>query len=114
MAYIYTHRGNANHIRDCIKKQRISVPTHKILFPDCIIDHSRPCIWVSRGYPTAWTYLFSGSIQYGYKSYIVFETEEKAKTPSGLKRIFFYSQKVFEHDISFSNVKILEQRIVEK
>ena len=114
MAYIYTHRGSANHIDMCIRKQCIPMPTRKVPFWERIVDHSRPCIWVSRGYPTAWTYLFSGCAQYHYKSYIVFESAEKAKTPNRLKRIFFYSQKVFEHDICFKDVKILKYKIIEE
>lgn len=113
---IYTHRGTAEHIAECIESQCISLSKYnKSLKLLHLIDHNKACIWVSTGYPTWWTYFFSGMLQYHFsksprKSYIVFETAEEAKRPSGVKRIFFYSQRVFEHDIHFSEVKILQSK----
>jgi hypothetical protein len=114
MNYIYTHRGRAEHIEDCMEKKCIPMPKRVVPLCARILDHSRPCIWVSKGRPTWWTYIFSGCFQFRYKSYIVFETEEKAKTPNRLKMMFFHSQKVFEHDICFKDIKILEHKIVEE
>lgn len=111
---IYTHRGTKEHIQKCLDEKCIKAYYSKQgFFRDNLMDHNNACVWVSTGYPTKWNYLWSGMIQYIFsnkprKYYITFVTENKAKSPSGLvKKIYFRSQLVFEHDILLKNENIV-------
>lgn len=114
--YIYTHRGVKKHIQECLDKMRIDVPgkeqvKHKIM------DHDKPCIWVSEGYANIWNYIWSGMIGNPFsknpkkKYYITFSSIKKAKRPSGIKRIFGKSQCVFEDTIFLNKENIIKTRL---
>lgn len=114
--FIYTHRGNKEHIQECLSTKCIKVNYSNEGFSgNVLLDHNKACVWVSKGYPTKLNYLFSGMIEYQIKKdeprkyYITFLSKYKAKSPSGwFKKLFRRAQRVFENDILLNDEDILD------
>lgn len=105
---LITHRGKEENIR-----MKVSQGFLPMNYPKSdstisrVIEHSRPCVWISIGKPSKINYFFSGMIQYGFNlASVSFKVpREQIKNPDGIfKFVFsgtlcFRSQKVIERDV---------------